>query len=415
MLDTFVPRHIRSEVVEALAEARAVCVLGARQVGKSTLVRAIAHHEHPAQVITLDDESTRRAAREDPTGFVARLSGPTVIDEIQRVPGLLLAIKQRVDNDQTAGQFLLTGSANILTLPTVQDALPGRVEYVSLWPFSQGELIGRRESFIDDVFDGRLPEVVAAEVGRQTYAETLVTGGYPAVRGRGVGGRRRFFDSYVATILGRDLNDVANLRNVEEIERLLRLLASRSAGLARWADIANDLGTSDKTVKAHTKVLEDLFLVRLFPPWATNLGNRVVKTPKVYITDPGLLAHLISADIKHIRDDGTVAGLLLETFVADEVLRQISWAQRPVRVYHYRDQRKREVDLVLERYSGQVAAIEVKAAATVSTSDFAHLVFLRKRLADRFQAGVVLYTGARTLSFGDRLWAMPVSGLWAPA
>lgn len=405
-------RHVRPHLLEALAESRAVALLGARQVGKSTLVADLAASDYPARFINLDDEATANAARADPTGLVAEISGRAVIDEIQRAPGLLLAIKQRLDSDRSRGQFLLTGSANILTLPAVADALPGRVEYLNLWPLSQGELRDHRETFIDALFDGRFPRVTGAPIGRGAMAATLATGGYPELQGRSARGRSRFFASYVASIIGRDLDDVANVRNIENVERLLFMIAARSGGLTSFHGMAIDLGLDTNTIRAHTKILEDLFLVRQLRPWHVNLGSRQVKSSKLHIVDTGLLAYLIGANERRIADDGAVAGTILETFVAMELLRQADWAQEPVHLFHYRDKQQREVDVVLERHDGAIAGIEVKASATPAASDFAGLRHLRDKLGARFQAGVVLHAGADTLPFGDRLAAVPVSGLW---
>jgi predicted AAA+ superfamily ATPase len=242
-----------------LSDSRAVALLGARQVGKSTLVADIVEKEFPARLISLDDEATASAAREDPTGFIADITGPVAIEEIQRAPELLLSIKRRLDADQTRGQFLLTGSANILALPTVADALPGRVEYLALWPFSQGELHSVQESFIDGLFDGRFPKLSGMPVGRAGAAPLLVTGGYPELQDRSPRGRTRFFSSYVASIIGRDLDDVANVRNVENIERLLFIIAARSGGLTSFHGIGGELGLDANTIRAHTTILEDLF------------------------------------------------------------------------------------------------------------------------------------------------------------
>lgn len=405
-------RHIRPHLLEALAESRAVALLGARQVGKSTLVADLAASDYPARFINLDDEATANAARADPTGLIAGISVPTVIDEIQRAPGLLLAIKQRLDSDRSRGQFLLTGSANILTLPTVADALPGRVEYLNLWPLSQGELRDHRETFIGASFDGRFPPVSGAPIGRGAAAAMLATGGYPELQGRIPRGRSRFFASYVASIIGRDLDDVANVRNIENVERLLFLIAARSGGLTSFHGMATDLGLDTNTVRAHTKILEDLFLVRQLRPWHVNLGSRQVKSSKLHIVDTGLLAYLIGANERRITDDGGVAGTLLESFVAMELLRQADWAQGPVQLFHYRDKQQREVDVILERHGGEIVGVEVKAGATPASGDFAGLRYLRDKLSARFRAGVVLHTGADTFPFGDRLAAVPISGLW---
>lgn len=409
------PRHVRRDVLEALADSRAVALLGARQVGKSTLVAEIASTEHPARLINLDDDATAGAARADPTGFIADITGPVAIDEIQRAPELLPAIKRRLDANQTRGQFLLTGSANVLSLPTVADALPGRVEYLTLWPFSQGELHDTRESFIDGLFDGRVPKLAGMPVGRRALAPTLVTGGYPESQGRSARGRTRFFSSYIASIIGRDLDDVAKVRNVENIERLLFVIAARSGGLTSFHGIGKDLELDPNTVRAHIKILEDLFLVRRLRPWHLNLGSRQIKSAKTYIVDSGLLAHLIGADERRIAEDGHVAGTMLESFVTMELLRQADWTGRPVRLFHYRDKQQREVDVVIERHDGDVAGVEIKASATPRAGDFAGLRHLRDTLGDRFTSGVVLHTGADTLPFGDRLAAVPVTGLWRHA
>jgi uncharacterized protein len=406
-------RHLHRDVVDALADSRAVAVLGARQVGKSTLVSQIASDEHPARLINLDDDATAETARADPTGFIADIDGPVAIDEVQRAPELLLAIKRRLDADQTRGQFLLTGSANILSLPTVADALPGRVEYLTLWPLSQGEMHGvGREQFIDDLFAGRFPRLAGVRVGRRALAPTLVTGGYPDAQGRSARGRTRFFSSYIASMIGRDLDGIANVRNVENIGRLLFVIAARSGGLTSFHGMGKDLELDANTVRSHTKILEDLFLVRQLKPWHVNLGSRQIKSSKTYVIDSGMLAHLIGADERRIIEDGAVAGTMLESFVAMELLRQADWTDRPVQLFHYRDKQQREVDVIIERHDGDIVGIEVKASATPSTVDFTGLRYLRDKLGPRFKAGVVLHTGADTLPFGDRLAAAPVSGLW---
>lgn len=399
-------------VVDALSEARAVCLLGARQCGKSTLARAIATDEHPAEYLTLDNDATRRAALTDPTGFVARITGPAVIDEVQRAPDLMLAIKERLDASDERGQFLLAGSANILMLPTIADALPGRIDYVRLWPFSQGELSGRPENVIDRLLAGEIPDVHDAQVGSGAYAERIVAGGYPDVRSRSPAGRARFFDSYIPTLLGRDLPDVARVRDPAGVESLLRLIAARSANLVSARAVASELGVDHKTAAAQTRILEELFLVARLQPWHANLGSRQVKTPKIYVTDTGLLAHLTNASAKRLVGDGTRAGPIFETFAVMELMRQRDWADSTPGLMHYRDKQQREVDVVLELGSGEIAAVEIKTAATAQPRDFAALRHLRDRLGKRFQAGIVLYTGSRTLSFGDRLAAVPLCGLW---
>ncbi len=411
-MSNLIERHARPLVVEALSASRAVCLLGARQVGKSTLAKEIASHEHPAAYLTLDDEGTQRSALEDPTGFIAQFSGPAVIDEIQRAPDLMLAIKARLDTRNDRGQFLLTGSANVITLPTIADALPGRVDYINLWPLSQGELVGFSERFIERLFVGEPPQIEGAEVGRAAYAQRVAAGGFPDAHARPASTRSRFFASYVASILGREVGDVARVRDTADIGRLLSVVAARSGALASARGMGAELGLDHKTASAHAKILEDLFLVKRLPPWYTNLGKRQIKTPKLYVTDTGLLTHLINANPDRLANDATLAGPIFETFAAMELLRQSDWSALEPSLFHYRDSQQREVDIVLELRSGEVAGVEVKSAATVTARDFAGLRHLRSKLGSRFKAGVVLYTGERTLPFGDRLAAVPLCGLW---
>lgn len=408
-----IDRHLRPLVLEALADTRVVVVQGARQVGKSTLVQQIAATDRPARVLTLDDQSTREAAIADPTGFVAGLATPVVIDEIQRAPDLLLAIKAHVDRDRTPGQFLLTGSANLLTAPTVADALPGRTEYLYLAPFSQGEIAGVREAFVPELFAGRWPQLSSAQSGRGAFVERIAAGGFPDAVDRSPARRGRFFSAYLDTLIGRDLGTIARVRDREDVRRLLAAVASTSASLLRVDALARDLTVSSNTVRSHLALLDTLFLTTRVEPWHSNLLSRVVKTPKAYITDTGLLCHLVGADAARLADNAQLAGMVFETFVAMEIRRQLTWHEDPPRQNHYRDRDGREVDIVLERRDGAVVAIEVKSAATVTSRDFRGLRHLRDRLGDRFLGGAVVYTGESTVPFEDRLAAVPLAGLWA--
>jgi uncharacterized protein len=408
----FLDRHIRPRVVEALLDTRVVALLGARQVGKSTLAQEIARHEHPAGVLTLDDRATRTAAERDPTGFIAELATPAVIDEVQRVPDVLLAIKQRVDADRRPGQFLLTGSANVLTAPMIADALTGRAEYYRLWPFTQGELRGTRERFIEALFDGRHPRITGAPIGRTPALPMLLAGGYPEAQARRGRRRLQFFDSYVETILQRDLSSVSRVHDRANVLRLLQALASLSGSLLNYSGLSRDLRLPVTTLRAHTDLLETLFLIRRIPPWHGNQLSRVVKTSKVYMSDTGLLAHLLGLDERGLQRDHPALGAIFETFVVMELLRQSAWQEDPVRLYHYRDKDGREVDTILERRDGSMIAIEAKAAASVGSSDFRGLTRLRDALGKRFAAGAVIYTGQSSVPFGDRLVAIPLEGLW---
>lgn len=406
-----VSRRIADTLIEAMAEARVVALLGPRQAGKSTLARMLAEGPLPADYLTLDDERVRELAADDPQGFVGSLGRRTVIDEIQRVPALLLAIKSRVDRDWSPGQFLITGSANLRRIPTVADALPGRVDYLTMWPFTQGEIRGERESFLACLIAGDVPKPRSAPTGRREYAEMLLAGGYPEAYRRSPPARRRFFESYVDSIVDRDVPETSRVHDPASLGRLLRLLAARSASLLRYDSIAREIGLDGKTVKSHVAVLERLFLVRVRQPWHVNLSQRQVKTPKVYLADPGMLAALQGADARRVSEDDSFAGAIFETFVATELERQISFSPEPLTLWHFRED-DREVDAIVERPSGEIVGIEVKAGATVRPRDFKGLVQLRERIGDRLLAGVVLYAGEQTLPFGERLWALPLNALW---
>ncbi|MGC1167159.1 MAG: ATP-binding protein [Solirubrobacterales bacterium] len=409
-----VQRQIRSHVLNLLAESRAVAILGARQVGKSTLLLDLVASDFPAEVITLDERSTREAAAADPTEFVSRLKTPVAIDEAQRVPDLLLAIKQRLDRDNTRGQFLLTGSANILALPTVKDALPGRVDYINLWPLSAAELTAATtENFVDRLLLGGPPELSGAPLGRRAYAERIVRGGYPEAQERGARGLRSFFSSYLSSIVERDIADVANLRAPDAVERLLHVIAARTGGLMSFQGMGRDLGLDKNTVHSYAQALENLFLVRTLKPWHVNLGTRQIKSPKLYVVDSGLLCQLLKANEHRIETDDAVAGAAFESFAVMELLRLADASEAEASLFHYRDKKGREVDIVLESATGEIAGVEVKAAASVGRDDFAGLRRLRDKLDTRFKCGIVLYTGERTLPFGDRLWAVPLTGLWS--
>lgn len=408
-----IPRSVRPLIVEGLEDARIVFVGGARQVGKTTLVSDIAAHEHPMPTFTLDDQATREAALRDPTGFVADLPRPAFIDEIHRVPDLLLALKQVVDADTAPGRFVITGSANVLESRRIQDALPGRIERVDMWPLAQSEIHGGQINVVDDLFAGRAPQVTGAPVGRAAFAEVIGEGGYPQARARPPGRRReRWFANYVSATLARDLLELADVRRLDDVERLLRLLATQSANLLSYRKVGARLDMHHGTVQAYVSLLEQMFLVKRLPAWRPGLGAREATTPKLYVCDSGLLAHLLGAGAERIEDDDRVTGKLCETFVAGELLRHASWSEQQPRLYHYQRDRE-DVDLVLENNRGQIVGVEVKAAATLRPGDWKWLAKLADARGDEFNAGIVVYAGEQTIPLGRKLWAVPYAGLWA--
>ncbi|HEY4811953.1 MAG TPA: ATP-binding protein [Solirubrobacteraceae bacterium] len=410
-----IARGIEHELLDILSVSRAAAIIGPRQAGKSTLAKQLQAAGVVSNYFSLDDEGLRAAAHADPDGFALSLARPAVIDEIQRAPALMLAIKQILDSDHTPGQFLLTGSADLVTAKVVADALPGRVEYVNLWPLAQAEIMGKRGSIIEVLLAGAPPSISGAPKGRAASAELVLAGGFPDARGRTPRQRARYFRSYVQTILGRDLPEIGEVRiDPAKLDQLLRLLAARTSATVNYAALGRELALDDKTIKAHAELLAKLFMLYRLRPFSTNLGSRQVKTPKLLLSDTGMAAALIGVDAARYcaPDQGSIAGMLFETFVLMEIVKQATWSTTPVELFFYRDTDKREVDLVIESAAGDVVGIETKCAASVTAADASGLRLLRDKLAFRFKAGIVIYSGEHTVALGERIWAMPVSGLW---
>ncbi len=389
-------------------------ISGARQSGKSTLVRIVAG-DRLAERRDLDRAQDRAAAVTDPVGFVDS-TDLLVIDEIQRVPELLLAIKASVDEDPRPGRYLLTGSSRLFGMVAAPDALPGRMETVELWPFSQGELDGEPDGFIDAIFalgpDLRHESIVT----RAEYAFRTVRGGLPEATSRNDPRRRqRFLDAYVQALVDRDVRQLSDIQHKGELRRLVRLLAARSSTIIAANSLESALGLSRPTISRYLQALEEIFLVKRIPGWSRNLGTRATAAAKLIFVDPGIAANETAVDARSMLRPGAPFGPLLETFVLSELSRQLTWCEQQAELFHYRDQSKFEVDAVLENRSGQVVGVEVKAASAVGPDDFRGLRRLADRLGDDFIAGVVLYTGTSTLPFGDKLRAMPVSSLWQVA
>ncbi|MGH3678928.1 MAG: ATP-binding protein [Natronosporangium sp.] len=408
-----VPRRALDAVNTALSESRVVLVQGARQAGKSTLVRLIAQARGGARTYTLDDQDLRRAADADPKGFVES-SGLLVIDEVQRSPELLLAIKMAVDTDPRPGQYLLTGSSRVLSMRSVPDTLPGRMQTVELWPFSQGEIDSTPDGFVAAAFrhGDRLRH--ESSFTRRDYAARLVRGGFPEAVARPTpASARRFLTDYLDTLLEREVTEIAEVAHLPQLRQLVGALAARSGGLLVLDPIARDLQIAPATVRRYLGLLEEVFVVKRIPAWSRNLNTRAVATPKVVLVDSGVAAAVLAQDEASLLEPANPGlGPLTEGFVAAELLRQLSWLEEPIVLRHYRTRHQVEVDLVLEHARGQVVAVEVKGGASVGAGALRGLRHLADRLGDQFRVGIVLYAGQQTLSFGPKLLAMPISALW---
>ena len=391
-------RLIASKITEALSDTPVVFIRGARQVGKTTIVKSLGGRHPASQYFTLDNAATLAAVGSDPAGFLAGLEGPVIIDEAQKAPNLFPAIKEAVDTDRRPGMFLLTGSSNILTSLKIADSLAGT------------------GSFIDLLFGQWDKRLVFKSESREGYHEKLLAGGYPEPAYRGSERRRSaWFDSYLSAMMERDIRDIANIQDVGAMLRLLKVLASRSACLLNYAELSRSLAVPQTTLKRYMGMLESLFIVYELPAWSTNIGKRFVKSPKIMFTDTGLSSNLLGFNMKRAMENSHLTGGFLENFVVSELHKQLGWSETEAKLFHFREASGREVDVVVENREGSVVGVEVKSASTVSASDFAGLKTLKESLNKRFVRGVVLYLGSEIIPFGENLHAMPMSMLWGGA
>lgn len=409
-------RLLKTRLVQALSDTPVVFLQGPRQSGKSTLARSLIRPSYPAEYLTLDDAAVLAAASRDPAGFIAGVGGPAVIDEVQRVPELFLAVKASIDRDRRPGRFLLTGSAGVGVLPALADALVGRVEILTLRPLSESEIEGSGGFLVDQLFDQSSKLSATGSAGREDLLRRILRGGFPeAVQRRSADRRRGWFASYVTTILQRDVRDLSNIEGLRDIPRLLSLLAARTSGLLNYAELSRTAAIPQTTLKRYLALLEGTFLVQMLPAWTSNLGKRLVKSPKTLVNDTGLAGAVLRADERRLEADPILTGQLLETFVTLELQKQASWSRTRPRLHHFRSHAQHEVDIVLEEPGGRVVGIEVKASSTVAQRDLRGLSALAEMAGPRFVRGIVLYRGRQIVPFGPNLHAVPAASLWAGA
>ena len=406
-----IDRKVRPLVESALADTRVVLIVGPRQAGKTTLARQFAGSDRP--YITLDDAGALSAARADPVGFVRGIE-KAVIDEVQRAPELMLAIKESVDRDDQPGRFLLTGSANIDTVPAIADSLAGRMATISLLPFAQSEIHSTPGRLLDRLFSGEEPSAEEGTVFGDELLKLVLRGGYPEVLRRSSHARRSaWLEDYVTQILDRDVRDIANIDQLDRLPRLLNVLAEHAGQLVNHSSFGAALGLSSVTAQKYVAILERLFLVRTLKPWSSNRLSRLIKTPKLHFLDSGLLATLREDEEEALGQDRMRFGAVLESFVLSELLKLASWSERRVSFSHYRTKDQDEVDVVIEDRRGRVIGIEVKASATVRPHDFRGLRQLQEAVGNRFVRGLVLHDHDRVTPFGEKMQAAPLSILWS--
>lgn len=402
-------RFVERRAEEALSDTPVVLIVGPRRAGKTTLVRKVGGAGRT--YITLDDQTVLEAAQSDPTGFIRGLDR-AIIDEIQRAPDLLLAIKKTVDEDYRPGRFLLTGSANVPSLPRIADSLAGRIETIRMLPLARAEIEGRTPTFLENLFEGKLQHQKDAIVG-DDLVQLVLWGGFPeAISRHSERPRQHWSRSYLTSILTRDLRDIADVEKLTEVPKFVRLLAEHSGQLVNYSQFGSGINVNHKTSQRYVGLLEQVFLIATVQPWFTKALKRIVKTPKLHFLDSGLLATARGLTLDRVRADRGTVGPLLESLVFSEVLKLMTASDLRLTAHHSRDRDMREVDIVLERDDGMIGGIEVKASATVKAGDFSGLRALAEACKDRFAFGAILYDSADVVPFGDRLAAPPLLCLW---
>ena len=406
------PRYSAYNIREALADTPVVFVMGPRQVGKTTLVKSLIDEEW--EYITLDDQTQLEIAKADPVGFIRNLPPKQIaLDEVQRLPELFVSIKQSVDENRQPGRFLLTGSANALLLPRLSDSLAGRMESVRLTTLSECEIQGCQPTFLAKLLSQEAPSARETRL-RDHLLERIVTGCFPEPQQRSSERRiTAWYQQYVSTLIQQDIQDLTHVDHPDLMTKLLKLTAFYAGKLVNLTELGNKLGLTRQTIQKYMALLEQLFLVEQLPAWHTNEYKRLVKKPKIHSIDTGMMCAIRGLTQERLARQPADFGLLLESFVYNELRKQATWINEPVSFFHYRDKDKVEVDVIIENGIGDCFAVEVKAAATLNSKDFTGLKRFQNIAGERFKLGILLYDGDHTTAFGDQLFAVPIGALWS--
>lgn len=406
-----IERKVKPQLMAALSDSPVVLIHGARQTGKSTLVKSIAERDYPAKYITFDDSSILSAALNNPRDFISGYQGNLIIDEVQRAPEIFLAIKSSVDKNRKPGKFILTGSANVLSLPKISESLAGRMEILRLFPLSQNEISGSKKNLVEEISKNNFNP--SYRVTQDNFTNIVLSGGFPEMLTRKDRKRQKaWFNSYITTILQRDVRDIANIEKLNDLPKLLSLFASRAGTLFNYAEFSRSSTIPQTTLKRYISLFEAIFMIQVLPAWSGNLSKRLIKTPKLYLNDTGLLSHLIGFESERIISDAIMWGRILENFVFVEMLKQTSWSDFNLSLYHYRTASGQEIDFIIERNDGKLIAVEVKATSKIDAKDFNHIKAFANETKDKFLRGILFYTGSEIIPFSKNLIALPISALW---
>lgn len=412
MGNIMIERFVTEQLLAALSDRPSVFISGARQVGKSTLALHLSKTSHPADYFTFDDLAVYSQAKSDPAGFIAGIQGNVIFDEIQRVPELFYAIKSAIDRDRTPGRFLLTGSANIMVLPELSDALVGRVEIIPLGPLAMSEILGTKHDVVDQLFSSEPLGAPSSFIKEHDLIAWMTAGGYPEIQTIQPGRKTAWFDAYLSTIIQRDLRDLSNIQGLAELPRLLRILAGQTGQLINFAGLSRSTGIEQKTLKRYLTLLQGLFIIHFLPAWFPNIGKRMIKTPKLYFHDTGIQIHLQGQSLSRQSDH---LGHVLENFILTELMKQISWSTAKPGIFYYRTAGGSEVDIILEHPDGRIVAIEVKSRTTLKPEAATPMKHLRDQIGQKFHRGIVLYLGEQVIPIDQRIHAVPVSAIFTSA
>lgn len=402
------PRYLKHRVRAALTDTPVVFINGPRQAGKSTLTRELlGFKDRP--YITLDDVLQLEHATENPIDFLSAYLEMT-IDEIQRLPGLFLTLKLLVDRDRRPGRFLLTGSANILLIPKIADSLAGRMEILTLLPLSQAEIRGVEDDLIEELFSPNFSPKIPSALTREALAEIISLGGFPEVQKRKDFKRREaWFDGYITTLLQRDVRDLAHIEGLSKLPNLLKMVATRAASSLNLQELSRSCGIPASTLGRYLQLLQTLFLIEPLPAWMSNRSKRLVKSPKIFLSDTGLLIYLLGISPEGLLHNPDLWGKALESFVLQEIRRRLQWSSMRAALFHFRTQQGAEVDLVIEHGDGRLVGIEIKAKSHAGPDMFKGLRHLKELSKEKFVRGIVFYTGSEIVPFGADMTAVPIS------
>jgi predicted AAA+ superfamily ATPase len=407
----YYPRWQKSTIEQMMLERRVLLLSGPRQCGKTTLARELESDQ--TEYRTLDDGTLREAAENDPQGFIKRSAKTLIIDEVQRVPSLLPAIKKAVDEDTSPGQYLLTGSSNIQSLPTVKESLAGRIAKIRLRPLVQGELKKITPLFLESAFKQSFTRN-HTHYDRDALLEIAFRGGFPEAIIFESRGRKRWHADYVDAILERDLNEIAKIHRKNAMRELVNVLAAWSGKFMDLSAIGSGLSIRRPTIESYINALETLYLFERVYPWTRTDYARVGKQTRLFMVDSGLMASQLRWKIDQVRFDSDRSGKLMETFAFTEIMAQVDAGNGRYELFHYRDREKREIDFLIERDDDALLGIEIKAGSAINKQDFKHMKWFQNNLVKNQPfIGIILYTGQFPASFGNGLWAIPFSSLWS--